>query len=288
MIGSGPLASGLASAILVAALLGGGAADPEESLRADELVGERSIAALDALDALISAFSPALEAARNGSALVVQGDESPGARLQAAAEMLEGATGEAESADRALAALDGARRARDPDALAFPPVVGPAELEEIADTLRAAAPQAEAVAELRHRVAEVLDRTGRALAALVAERHAEARREVDAARTSFDAVTVPAGGGDAFIVWLGTTDAMITAVTSLIDASAAGDSTAMASAAADFAAVAEDAPTADRALRIAIAERAAAATGAAMSRIGEASARREQLRGEIASEASRP
>ncbi len=284
MIGTGSIASGVGSAILVAAVLGGGAADPSESLRADELVGERSSAALEALDALISALSPALEAARDGSASALQGDAPPGASLLTAADLLQGATDEAEWAGQALAALDGARQARDPDALALPPAITPGELEEMAGMLRAAGPQAEAVAEVRHAAAEVLDRIDSALAALVDARHVDALREVAAARTSFDAVGQPARGGDAFIIWHGTTDAMITAVTSLTEASSAGDPVAVASAAADFAAVAEDAPTADRALRIAIAERAETATGAAMSRIGEASARLEQLRADIASQ----
>lgn len=285
MIGTGPLLSGAGSVLVVAALLGAGGPDPSVLRRADELVHERSRTALDALDALASALAPALQAARDGSSLAVQGDQPAGPRLVAAAEALEAATARAEAADHAVAALDGARRARDTGAQPLGPGVGAAELEAIAGELRAVAPAAEAVAGLRHRATQLLGRIDRGLAALVAGRHDEARSEVIAARADHDVVAESAAASDALPVWLEATDAMISAVTILIDATEAGDREAAAAAAADFAAVAEDAAMADRALAIAIAEAADSATRAVVARLGGAIASVEELRAAIASEA---
>lgn len=288
MIGIGPLLSGAGSVLVVAALLGGGGRDPSALRQAEELVRDGSQTALEALDALGSALAPALDAARDGSSLVVQGDEPPGPRFVAAAEALEGAAAEADVARRAVAVLDGARLARDASAHPLSPGISAVELEAIAGDLRAVAPDADAVAEMRHRATELLERIDRALAALVDRRHDEARGEVDAARADHDALLASNVASDALPVWLETTDAMITAVTTLIDATEAGDREAAAAAAADFAALAEDAAMADRALRIAIAEGADAATRTALERVGTAISSVEELRATVASGAPQP
>lgn len=285
MIGTGSLASLVGAVLVVLALLGGGAADPSALREADRLVGERASEALEALDGLTTALEPALEGARDGSSLVVQGDDPPGPRLVAAAVALEGAADEADAAHAAIAAFDRARHARGPGAQPARPAVEGAELEAIAVDLRAAAPTAGAVARLRHGAAEVLGRIDEALAALVDRSYGEARAAAIAARAGHDAILQAELPSDALPVWLGATDAMISAVTTLIDATETGDREAAAAAAADFAAVAEDAATADRALRVAIAEGADAATRAVVARLGAAISSLGDARAEIAAEA---
>lgn len=279
MIGTRALASA-AGSVLVLASLGGGP-DPAASRHVEELIRERARVALDALDTLASALEPALEAAREGSAFAVQGDDAPGPRLEAAAEAVEGVAVEADDAQRAIAALDGARRARDPDAAALPSVVTTEELAAIAGDLRASATGADAVAEMRRRSSGVLEAIDRSLAALVDGRLDTARAELEAARAEHDALVAAGALSDALPVWLGATDAMITLVTTLIDATEADDPEAAAVASARFAARAEDAATSDRALQIAISEGAESATRPAVARLAGALTAIEGLRATI-------
>ncbi|MEP7082140.1 MAG: hypothetical protein ABI841_04085, partial [Chloroflexota bacterium] len=244
--------------------------------------------ALDALDALAAALQPALDAARDGSALAVQGDEPPGPRLETAAETVEGASDEAREAELALAALAGARLTRDRGAAALSPVVSTDELAAIAGELRTAAPAADRVAAMRRGGAAVLEAVDRSLAALVEGRYDAARRELEAARAERDALVAAGGASDALPVWLEATDAMIIVVTTLIDATESDDREAAAAAAAEFADLAEDAAMADRALQIAISEGAASATRPAVAGLGVALATIEELRATIESGAAAP
>ena len=280
MISTRAVASAVGS-VLVLASLGGGGPDPAASRHADELIRERARVALDALDTLASALEPALEAAREGSALAVQGDEAPGPRLEAAAEGVEGVATEADAARRAIAALDGARRARDPDAAPLPPVVTAEELAAIAGDLRASATGADAVAEMRRGSSSVLEATDRSLAALIDGRYGAARVELEAARAEHGALVAARGFSDALPVWLGATDAMITLVTTLIEATEAGDAEAAAAASAQFAVLAEDAAMSDRALQIAISEGAESATRPAVARLAGALTAIRELRATI-------
>ena len=282
MISTRAVASAAGSVLVLASLAGSGPA-PAASRQADELVRERARVALHALDTLGSALEPALEAAREGSALAVQGDEAPGPRLEAAAESVEGAAEEADDAQLAIAALDGALRARDPDAPVLPSVVTTEELAAIAGELRAAATGADAVAEMRRRSSSVLEAIDRSLATLIDGRYDAARAELDAARAEHDALVDAGGSSDALPVWLGATDAMITLVTTLIDATEADDSATAAAASAEFADLAEDAATADRALQIAISEGADSATRAGVARLAGALSAIEELRATIES-----
>lgn len=288
MIGTGSLASVAGAALVVLALLGGGAADPSALREADRLVRERAQAALEALDVLAAALEPALDGARDGSSLVIQGDVPPGPRLVAAAAALEGGADEADAAHAAVAAFDRARHARAPGVQPARQAVGGAELEAIAVDLRIAAPEADAAARLRYGAAAVLQRLEEALAALVDRSYDEAHDAATAARAGHDAIVRAELPSDALPLWLEATDAMISAVTRLIDANEAGDRAASAVAAADFAAVAEDAAAADRALRVAIAEGADSTTRAVVARIGAAISSVAGARAEIASEAPPP
>jgi hypothetical protein len=106
---------------------------------------------------------------------------------------------------------------------------------------------------------------------------------VESARAENDLLRASSAISDALPVWLETTDAMISLVTRLIDATEAGDREAAAAAAAEFAALAEDAEMADRALRIAVGEAADSATRPAVQRLGVALASIRELRAAISS-----
>jgi hypothetical protein len=288
MIGTRALASGAGSVLVVAALLGDGGADPSAARHAEQLVRERARAALDALDALAAGLAPALDSAREGASLAVQGDEPPGPPLEAAAETVEEAGADADAARRAVSALDGARRALDPGTPGLPPAIDGVELGAVAAELRAAAPAAAAVAELRRGARRLLEGVDRSLAALADGMHGAARAEIEAARAEHDALVASGAASDALPVWLDATDAMITVVTNQIEATEAGDRAAAAAAAEEFAALAEDAATADRALAIAMSEGAASATGPAVQRLGALLSSVEELRASIAPLAGRP
>lgn len=288
MIGIGPLVSAAAAVLLVGGLVGPGDQGPATAVRSDEIVTERRAEALDALDAVAAALHASLESARRAADAVLSGSEDAGAHLAAAAEALDGAGDEARAAREAIAALDAARRARGEDPRPPPTAVTDAELRAISEELRLAGPAADDAARLRRGSDGVLARLDLALAAAVDGRSADARREVDLARADHEALSASATISDVLPVWLDATDAMISAVTSLIDATAAGDRAAADAAAEDFALVAEDAATADRALRIAVTEAADAATAAPLARIGSALATVEAARAEIAGEDPTP
>ena len=288
MIGTRALASTAGSVLILAWLLGEGGPDPSAARHAEALIRERAAAAVDALDVLSAALEPALEAARAGSALAVQGDQAPGPLLEAAADGVEGATDEADAARRAVSALEGALRTRDTDAAALPTIVSTEELGAIAAELHATGPGADAVVEMRQRASSVLDSIDRSLAALVDGRYQAARGEVEAARAEHDALVAAGGTSDALPVWLEATNAMIIVVTALIDATESGDREAAAAAADEFAELAADASMADRALQIAISEGADAATRPSVARLGAAVASIEELRAMVESVVARP
>jgi hypothetical protein len=79
-------------------------------------------------------------------------------------------------------------------------------------------------------------------------------------------------------VWIETTNEMIGAVERVIGATREGDATAADEAADDFAALADDAVTADRALRIAIGEAGSAVTAIALERLAASLRAVEDLR----------
>ncbi len=254
-------------ALLTVVALGGGAPRPEieAGARASIVAATDEVLALAA--DLRARLVPAVESARTGAARVVAGTEPPGAPL------LESSSAVLESSSLALAVgsaverLERARRAWRPavDGLPEPPDAG--ELSSISAQLAATADAGETFAAMRRR-AEGL--TGVLAAALLdvesdnvgaaQERMAFAREEAEALGAwEIDAVTLP--------VWLDTVDAMIEAMERTVDALANGDEARAQEAVEAFTALAEEAPSADRALRIAVGEAGGALTATALNRL---------------------
>jgi len=281
MIGIRLLAPTVAALVLVPAL-GQGGPDPALAILSRRLVVERAAAADAALAALERAIAPAVEAARQGTAMIVSGAGAPGPQLRIAATDLAAAEVAAADADAAVDALEGARRAADIGS-SIEMAAPPGEVASIAAQLDGAAPVADAFADMRGRAESLVASLERSLVALEEGSFDEARDLVARARADHDAlaawevelVTLP--------VWIETTDAMIGAVETIIEATEAGDEAAALEAASAFAGLAEEAAPADRALRIAIGEGGSAVTAAPMSRLADLLRAVAETRLEVAS-----
>jgi hypothetical protein len=288
MIGTRAAASVAVALFGLALVLGPIAADPSAAIGAARLVRERAAAAVSALDALRAAAQPGLEAARRAAADVVAGDDPPGPRLTEAAELIAGAERSVTPARRAVAALGSARLAWHPDATIPPQPIAAGELSSIAAQLGAAGPAAELFADLRTRGTGVPGVLELALVALERGAVGEAAELTARAREDHDAIVAWETDLPTLPVWIETTDAMIGAVEGILEATRAGDAAAAREAAEAFAALADDAATADRALRIALSEGGAALTSAPLERLAGALRSIEAARAAAAETVSDP
>ena len=267
MIGTRLLVPAVAALMLVPAL-GQGGPDPALAIESRRLVLERAENADAALDAVEVALAPAVDAARQGTAMVVTGAGPPGTQLRAAASELAAAEAAASDADAAVDALEGARRAVGTGS-AIELAVARGDIGSIAAQLEGTAAVADAFAAMRLRAEGLVTGLERSLAALEDGSLDAARELVARARADHNAlaawevelVTLP--------VWIGTTDAMIGAVETIVEATESGDENAALEAANAFAGLAEEAAPADRALRIAISEGGSAVTAAPMRRLAD-------------------
>jgi hypothetical protein len=243
------------------------AADPGIAVAAEQSIRERAAVAVAALDDLRNAIEPGLDTARIGAAAVVGGDRPPSPRLEAAAVQLTDAERAVIVARRAVSALVAARAAWRPEAPRPLEPIAAGELTSIAAQLRGAGDDADTLAGLRMRGTGLPGVLGEALDALehedldaAAELTARARADHEAiVAWETDLVTLP--------VWVETTDAMISAVEQILEATREGDDAAATEAAASFVALVDDAATADRALRIALSEGGSALIAAPLERL---------------------
>lgn len=242
--------------------------DPSARIAAERLVVERAQLASDRLATLARALEPALELARRGSARTVTGDEPPEPPLEEAAALVGGLRDEALAAQDAVASLEGARRAAGLAGRLEPPAIA-AALPSIASQLSESAVSAAEFARMRRRTDTLLAAMDGALRAVGAGDHQSAADLVASARRGHGALAAWDIELATLPLWIETTDAMIAAMETMIEASLAGDARAAADAARRYAAAAEDGPTADRALRIALDEGGSAITAAPLSRLAE-------------------
>jgi hypothetical protein len=270
MIGMRAAASAGAAVIGLVLILGPRTADPSVAPAAEALIRERALAASSALDALRDAMQPGLEAARGAGAAVVSGDEPSGPRIEAAAELIADAERFVAPAHDAVAAFAAARVAWRPGAVPIPEPIASGELASIATQLEAAAPAAAEFADLRQRATALAGVLERAVLALERGDLQEATELTSAARADHDAVVAWETDIPTLPVWIETTDAMIGAVEGILAATRAGDAAAAAAAAEAFAALADEAATADRALRITLSEGGASLTAAPLERLATA------------------
>jgi hypothetical protein len=267
-----------ATALALVLGLGGGAPRPELELAARATVLEHARAAEAALTALRERLAAALDAGRTGSTRVVAGDAAPGPMFDRAADEALAAVDVAIEALAARDALAAARAARAPDAAVLPPAPDPAELASVGAQLEDTAEAAEDFVTVRGRAESVTPTLLAALDALEAGEIEGSEALVAEARAALDAVERWEVGVPTLPVWISTVDKMIGAMQRLVDATRAGDAAGAKAAAAEFAALAEEAPQADRALRIALGEGGSAVGATALGRLAALLAATDELR----------
>lgn len=282
MIGTPALLAGLVAIVGLVPLLGAGGPDPSVGIGARALVADRAAAADAALDALQRAVQPALDLARSGAARVVSGESSPGESLTDAGTMLIELDPRAVEAAARIRALDGARRALGSSVGVLLPPAEPGELASIGAQLEGTAAAADRFAAMRLRaellltglvtVAETLADGDVAGAAAALERARADHEEIAAWEVELG--TLP--------VWVEASGALVDAADALVRATAAGDAQAVAAAVAAFATQREGASSADRALRIAMAEGGAAVTAAPLGRLADLLRRTAEARAAVA------
>jgi hypothetical protein len=263
----GWLAIGLLGVALGLRPAAAAAADPPLAAARAGAVAVAAGQAMAALDALAAIIDTARDAARSGSALIVDGNDPPGPPLIAAADALETSSATVADADAAVARLSGILAAVNP-AEAGPALgIGPAELPDIGAQLREAAPAATTFVGLRHAAQATLTELGAALAALTADNPESALAALGRARTARDLLGTWQSPPPELAVWLDTTGSMLEAAQRIADAVAAGDQTAADAAGRAYAAAAQQAAEADRALELSIAETGSAITLPALQRL---------------------
>ena len=282
MIGNRGLLPAMAVAALLVGALGGGEPRPEIEISARRLVAERAARADETLVRLFTALEPAVDAARAGAARVVAGDEAPGVVLAGAANLIASAEDEAADARRAVAAMEEARRAWNPDGDPVAPATERGELGSIAAQLEGSGAAADEFTSMRLRAAAIPGTLADALGALETRDVDQARVLVDAARESHDIVAAWEVGLVTLPIWVETTDEMIGAVERILDATERGDDVAASEAAAEFAALSVDGATADRALRIAMGEGGSAVTSTPLGRLAAVLSSIGELRATLA------
>jgi hypothetical protein len=247
------LAVALLGAIL-AARPAGGAGDPTIAAERAALLHQEAAEATSRVDALIDRLQAALDAGRRGSALVIDGDESPRAHLTEAAAGVDSASDEAALAAAAAARVDGIRAAVAPRRGALPPGPSATLFPAISGQFAAAAEAADPFVARRQATDQTLAALGDGLAALEGDDPRGALADIDRADEALGAVRDWEDPPTVLPFWLDTTGELLSAARRIANASLAGDADAVARAAARFARAADDANRADTALAIAMAE----------------------------------
>lgn len=278
MIGRRATLAATATVLALVLGLGGGAPRPELENAARASILEHAEDAEAALAPLRERLADALDAARAGSARVVAGDAAPGPMFRRAADGVLAAVEDALDALDARDELAGARAARSPGVAALPPAPDPAELGSLGAQLHATGDAAEAFVATRGRAESVTPTLLAALDALEVRQIDEAERLVADASAALDAVEDWELGVATLPIWISTVSEMIGAMQRLVTATRAGDAAAAEAAAVEFAALAEEAPAADRALRIALGEGGSAIAATALGRLATLLAATDELR----------
>lgn len=276
----------VAAVIMALALvLGGGAPRPEVARASSAAIVEAADRTLEAINRLETELTPAVDAARSGSARVVGGEEDPAEPMAAAAEMALAAAPAAVEVRAALGDLERARAALDPSALPLPPAPDGADLASIAAQLGDAGEAGVRFAETRRRAEAVSGDLVDALDAVAAGEPDEAHEQLLLGLVAVDELRAWEDDAPALSVWIDTVDAMIRAMQRLVDAVRADDAEEADAAQAAFVDAARGGVEADRALRIGLGEAGSAVTAVPVGRLASTLATLDEL--ELAVRAAR-
>lgn len=278
---------GVLAALLLGTLLAARAADPATADPPGEWSRQRALlaqaaAAGAALDVLEHALQPARQAARRGTALMLEGDEPPEPVLDEAAELLQAAGAAAQAAEREMARLRGMAAAAQPD-LSIPIVPEGGQLASIAGQLREAGDASAPFIERRQTARRTLLRLEDALVALEADDPEAALPALEDARQARAAVAAWDPAPVTLPLWLETTDRMITSAQRIAEAALAGDEEAAREAAEEYEAAAEEARRADVSLALSLSEAGSGLTATPMRRLADALAEVERAQAVVAS-----
>ena len=251
MVGVGAV---LALGTVLAARPAGAASDPTVATERAAALRAEAAEATQRLDTLIAQLQNALDAGRRGSALVVDGDDSPRADLEDAARLLAAASDEAAQAGAAADRVEGMLAAVAPERGPLPAGPSSALLPGIAAQFTSAADAAEPFVARRHASADTLDALAAALSALDDDDPRSALTALERAESSLQAVRDWEDPPTVLPFWLDTTGELVAAARRIAEASLAGNAQAVKRAADRYARAADEARQADTALAIAIAE----------------------------------
>jgi hypothetical protein len=258
-------------------------ADPPGAAARAQSLADAAGAADAGLARLAGELDRAREHARSGTALTASG-EAPAPELTAAAEVLAGASDEADAARRGLLALAGVAAAVEPAATIPTLSYGGAELEQIAAQLRSSADAATLFVERRHATQAVVDALAAALAALDRDDPAAAL----ASLANADAPMALLGAWEQrpplLRYWMTISADLLDAAGDIARATLAGDPVAQKAAAERYARAAEAARGADNALALALSEEGAAVSATPLRRLAAVADAVDEARAAIKSE----
>ena len=291
MIGAASARSTLLATIAVlgvAALFGGRASDP---LAADPPRAARQASALSAaladadaaLASLESQLQHAVDAARGGAALVLEGDAAPDERFDAAALTLETSGSAIAAARQAMHAVARLGSWRVPP-LRLPELpIDEAAAARLGAELRATGTKAASVASLRHATAAALRDLEAALAAASDGRADAVVQAVAAGRDSVATAAEWNATLPTLSVWTSGMRGLLDALDGIATALRNGDAAALAAAHDAYAAATLEASRADRGRAIALGDAAASIGGGAPAALVSVLARVGECRAAVAS-----
>ncbi|HET8570907.1 MAG TPA: hypothetical protein VFN14_03380 [Candidatus Limnocylindria bacterium] len=273
---------GVAAALALGSTLTFG---PTDRTPADVAAYRRAVvadaeAADGALAALRETVEGAIERARGGVAATVSGDEPPGPMLEVAAARLEDGQPAVDRAQAELGALRG-QLAIGGSVDAPRLLASSDDLASIAAQLRDSASSADGFARMRLATRQVLGGLQAVLVGLRANDLDAAGRGIAAARTALDEVRAWPGRLATLPVWIATADALLDALTGVVDARRDGDATREAQALDAYRRASDGAAQADRALAIAIAEGGGAISQAPLARLADLLAKIDATRASV-------
>jgi hypothetical protein len=262
-------------------------ANPAEAAHQHAALVAQASRTADALQRLEDQLRTALDAARDGAAAVVGGEDPPGPRFLAAADAAaaDAVAAAAEPLRDAHAALENLRglssltRASDPASLALTR----SDLTGLEQQLRATAAAGDQFAAFRRDTEQVLDRMRVALAATEAADPRSALAAANDGEERLRAVRPWEAQMSTLSVWTDTVDGILSALADLARATTAHDAAAAASARSAYEAAAAGASRADRARAIAISEGAGKVSAPALEGLADAMERVQRARAGVSS-----
>lgn len=241
-------------------------ADPPGAAARATLLADAADAADAALARLDAQLKQARDHARRGTALTVSG-EAPASELTSAADLLAGASDEADTARRDLLVLGGVAGAVRPAATVPSLSYGGTDLELIAAQLRGSAAAATIFVERRHATQAVVDALGAALADLE-------RNDPSAALDSLATADAPLALLEAWeerppllTYWMKVSADLLDAAGDIARATISDDPAALEAAGERYARAAESARGADNALALTLSEEGAAISATPLRRL---------------------